>query len=290
MGMARAAARRATRQWKSAAKEGAVRDDSRTRAAGRNRRPPATAVVLLLLATLPARAKDADDEPAAARLDAMARFLVKAPRLRVTLDTTYDVVQDTGQKIEFGETRIVTVRRPDRARVETTRRDGGHRGFLFDGTQLAVFDLDQKVYATAPKPGTLDAAFDYLIRDLNMRMPLAELFESDLPGEVKALRRSARWVGTETLAGVATDHVAVRGDTADIQLWIAHSGEPLVRRIVITYRLAEGQPQFSANFSDWSFAPEVPDTLFTFTPAEGAEKIPFFVPRPGASAGGEKPR
>jgi hypothetical protein len=247
-------------------------------------------VVLVLLAALPGRAKDdAPDERAAARLDAMAAFLSKASRLRVTVETAYDVVQDTGQKIEFGETRIVTIRRPDRARVDVTKRDGGRRGFLFDGTQLAVFDVDEKVFATAPKAGTLDAALEHLTRDLGMRMPLAELFASDLPEETKKLGRTARWVGAETLGGVATDHVALRGDTADLQLWIASGGEPHARRIVITYRLAEGQPQFTANFSDWDFAPEVSDGLFTFAPAEGAERIPFAVPRQGASAGSEKP-
>lgn len=121
-------------------------------------------------------------------------------------------------------------------------------------------------------------------------MPLAELFEADLTAEVKELRPSTRWVGTEKLGGEATDHVAVRGETADIQLWIASTGDPLIRRIVITYRLAEGQPQFSANLSDWNFAPDVPDALFTFTAAEGAERIPFVVPRQGASAGSGQPR
>jgi hypothetical protein len=207
----------------------------------------------------------------------------------VTLDAVYDVVQDTGQKIEFGETRIMTIRRPDRARVEVRRRDGGRRGFVFDGTRLAVFDLDQKVYATAaaPAPGTLDAAFDYLTRDLGMRMPLAELFASDLPDTVKRLRANARWVGTETLAGVATDHVAVRGDTADVQLW-SRAAATAPRRIVITYRLAEGQPQFSASFGDWNFAPDVPDTLFTFAPVEGREVVRSSAPRRERRA--EKPR
>src|SRR4030095_13802689 len=118
---------------------------------------------------------------AAARLDAMVNALSKAARLRATIDANWDVTQPTGEKIEFGETRVMTIRRPDRMRVETTRRDGTRRVFLFDGTQLAVFDVDLKVYATAPRPGTLDAALEYLTQDLHMRMPLRELFAADLP-------------------------------------------------------------------------------------------------------------
>ena len=58
-------------------------------------------------------------------------------------DCSYDVVQDSGQKIEFGERREMTLRRPDRARIDVTRRDGSRRGVLFDGQQLTAFDLEQ---------------------------------------------------------------------------------------------------------------------------------------------------
>jgi hypothetical protein len=243
-----------------------------------------------LLASPPATAakEEGPDERAAARLDAMANALSKATRLRATIDASWDVTQPTGEKIEFGETRVLTVRRPDRLRAETTRRDGTRRVFLFDGTQLAVFDADLKVYATESRPGTLDAALDHLTQDLHMRMPLRELFASDLAKTLAPLRRTARWVGAETVAGVATDHVVLRGDDTDLQVWIPSQGDPLPRRIVITYREEEGQPQFRANLTDWTLSPEVPDELFVFKPDENAEKIPFAAPgaaTPSAATG-----
>jgi hypothetical protein len=228
-----------------------------------------------LLATA---AEDAgSDERAAARLAAMANTLVKAPRLQTTIDANWDVTQPNGEKIEFGETRVITMRRPDRLRVETTRRDGRRRVFLFDGTQLAVSDPDLKVYATEPRPGTLDAALDHLTEDLHMRMPLHELFAADLAKKLASLG-TARWVDADTIAGTATDHVLLRGDGTDLQVWIAKEGDALPRRIVITYRQEEGQPQFRASFTEWNLSPDVPDGLFVFTPPEGAEKIQFAVP------------
>jgi hypothetical protein len=232
---------------------------------------------MLIGLALPAAATAGDR--AVARTEAMAKLLAKAKRLSVTADCTYDVVQASGEKIEFGERREMMLRRPDRARIDVTRRDGSRRGLLFDGTQLAVFDLDAKVYATVPKPGTADAALAYFTEDLNMRLPLRELFSTDLPDDLEDVIDGARLVGEETIRGVATDHVALRGDTADLQLWIARSGEPLPQRIVVTYRLAEGQPQFTADFSAWNFDPGVPDEVFTFTPAAGAEPIPILAPR-----------
>jgi hypothetical protein len=238
------------------------------------------AASLLIPVAAPVSARSDADERAAKRVEAMASFLAKAPRLSVTADSTYDVVQDSGQKIEFGEQRVMTLRRPDRARIETIHRDGTRRGLVFDGKQLAVFDIDQKVYATAAKTGTTDAAFGYYKNDLNMRLPLSDLLASDLRKKVSDMLGSARLVSEETVNGVATDHVALRGDSADLQLWIARTGDPLPQRLVITYRLAEGQPRYEANFSGWNLAPDVPDSVFTFTPAEGAQEIPFLVPRP----------
>jgi hypothetical protein len=259
---------------------------ARTTRAGGSVRPIRNVLLVVALAgaAIAAAPAGAEKNPAAARLEAMARLLAKTPRLSVTFDCAYDVVQDSGEKIEFGERRVVALRRPDRARIDVTRRDGARRGLLFDGKQLAVFDLDANVYATVPKPGTVDAAFDHFVNDLNMRLPLRELLRTDLLRELEDVLGTARFVGEERLGGVATDHVAFRGDTTDVQIWIPRDGAPLPKRVVITYRLAAGVPQFAADLVEWNLAPELPETLFQFTPAAGAEQIPVLVPE-----GGKKP-
>src|SRR5262249_39263497 len=78
------------------------------------------ALVLIVVVTVPAHARSEADERAAKRVEAMASFLAKAPRLSVTVDSSYDVVQDSGEKIEFGEIRTLALRRPDRVRIDTT--------------------------------------------------------------------------------------------------------------------------------------------------------------------------
>lgn len=216
-----------------------------------------------------------EDISAAARLEAMAKFLSQAQRLGVVADCAYDVLQETGEKIEFGERRELTLQRPNRGRVEVTQRDGARRGLVFDGTQLVAFDRDEKVYATIARPGTLDAALDYYAEELKMRLPLRELFAADLPQQLESALANVRWIAKETVGDVVTDHVAYRGDNVDVQLWIARDGDPLPARIVISYRLASGQPQFAANFRSWTLNPDVSDTQFTFVPAADAEKIPF---------------
>jgi hypothetical protein len=242
-----------------------------------------------LLVVPPAGAKrDEDpDERATSRLDAMAKLLSKAKRLRTTADCAWDTTQSTGEKIEFGETRTITIRRPDRMRVEVVHRDGSRRGLLFDGAQVAVFDLDRKVYATSPSSGTSDEALEHLTADLQVRMPLRELVSADLPKTLAPFRESVRWVARETIAGAPADHVSLRGEGVDVQLWIASEGDPWPRRMVITYRSEEGQPQFRAQFTEWSLSPDVPDDLFALAAAERGEKIPFIVPGSATASGRE---
>ncbi len=218
------------------------------------------------------------EEQARAVVKRMAEFLSRAQRFSVTVDIGFDVVQEFGQKIEFGETRKIVLRRPDHFRVDETRRNGAKGGLVFDGKELAVFDTKENVYATDARvsgTGTVDEAIEHFINDLDMRLPLAEFLDSNLPKMLMEGVREAAYVEQSQIAGAPCDHVALRGDQTDLQVWVAQGDRPLPRRLVITYTREDGRPQFWAQFSDWNLAPEAPDSLFTFTPPAGAAKITF---------------
>ena len=96
----------------------------------------------VLLAGAPGSAQQASPtNPQDSAAQAMAvlkratELLAQAPHFSVTLDIGFDAVQDSGQKIEFGETRQIVLRRPDRLRVDATTRDGAKSTVLFDGKQ-----------------------------------------------------------------------------------------------------------------------------------------------------------
>jgi len=228
-------------------------------------------------AAKPEAAKPEIEEKAMAVVKRMAEFLTKAQRFSVAVDIGFDVVQDFGQKIEFGETRQMVFRRPDRVRIDATKRNGSKSGMIFDGKAIAAFNTQENVYATIARPGTVDDAIAYFINDLDMRLPLAELLSSHLGEMLPEYVLAADYVESSQIAGVPCDHIALRGDEADVQLWVAQGNQPLPRRLVITYTREDGRPQFWAQFSEWNLAPEVPDSLFVFTPPAGAAKISFVV-------------
>jgi hypothetical protein len=230
---------------------------------------------------------------ATAVLKRMAEFLAAAQRFSVTIRDGYDVVQNSGQKIEFGEVRKLTIRRPDRMRAEVEESDGEKRLALFDGKTITVYSGTDNAFATAEQPGSLDDAIRYVVRDLQVRLPLAMMLVSTFPQELASRVRSVEYVEETTILDVPCDHLAARTDDVDFQIWIARGAEPLPRRLVITYKSEPGQPQFWARFSDWNLSPDVAESLFAFTAPAGAERIPFLAQlhRAGGTpekTGGEK--
>ena len=157
----------------------------------------------------------------------MADFLAGTQRFSVSLHAGYDAVQKSGQKIEFGDMRKVTVSRPDRLRMEGERSDGVKTLTVFNGKEIVLIDETSNVYATAPQPGGLDDTIVYFVKDLGMKLPLAVLLVSQLPAELKARVRSVDYVERTNIDGSPSHHLAARTDMVDFQIWVADGDKPL---------------------------------------------------------------
>jgi hypothetical protein len=259
-------------------------------------------VALLLVAGLayaqqPAPRKQAPAAAAETETQAQARailmrmgdFLGGAQRFSVTVRAGYDAVQKSGQRIEFGDVRKVTVSRPDRLRMEGERSDGVKTLTVFTGKEIVLIDETRNVYATAPQPGGLDDTIVYFVKDLGMQLPLAVLLVSQLPAELKARVRSVDYVERTAIDGAASHHLAARTDMVDFQVWVADGDRPLPQRVVITYKQAKGEPQFWAQFSDWNLTPALDDSTFLAKPPDGAQKVAFAAQLPRLSPAARKP-
>ena len=226
---------------------------------------------------------------ASAILMRMADFLSGAQSFSVSVRAGYDAVQKSGQKIEFGDMRKVTVSRPDRLRMEGERSDGTKTLTVFTGKEIVLIDETSNVYATAPQPGGLDDTIVYFVKDLGMKLPLAVLLVSQLPAELKDRVRWVDYVEKTNILGPTSHHLAARTDTVDFQAWVADGDKPLPLRVVINYKQAKGEPQFRAQLSDWNLAPAIDDSTFVAKPPDGAQKVAFAAQLPRVSPAARKP-
>ncbi len=208
----------------------------------------------------------------------MANYLAKAPALKVTVLSSYDAIQADGEFIEFGDRRHIELQRPDRLHIDVERSDGDKGELFFDGKTLTAFRPAEKVYAAVEKAGTVDDALVYVVKDLQIPVPLARMLTTTFPQQMEKLVTSIDYVETNRLFDVPTDHLAVRSDEVDLQVWVAQGEAPLPRRIIITYKNADGEPQFRALLADWSLTAAGAER-FAFTPPAGAEKVPLIIPQ-----------
>ncbi|MBM4201291.1 MAG: DUF2092 domain-containing protein [Gammaproteobacteria bacterium] len=234
----------------------------------------------------PAPAAVAEPHDPDAILMRMATFLAGTARFTVTLQDWFDVRQESGQMIEFGETRQIAVSRPDRLRVDLQQSDGDQHRMLYDGKDITAFSPGHNVYAQASKPGGIDQAVTFFLQDLHMRLPLGAFLLGRFPEEIKRRTQELAYVEHTHVRGVSAHHLAGRTETVDYQLWIAEGARPLPLRAVLTYKNSEGHPQFRADFDDWNLSPEFRDDRFAFAPPPDARRIAFVAEVPAFAGPG----
>ncbi len=217
----------------------------------------------------------AETEAALSVLEIMSGQLASLEGFRFDAEVRYDAIQPSGQRIEFGSTRRVSVRRPDALRVEVEHWDGPSEWVVYDGARIWVASPSLHAYASAEQSGSYEDALDRLERDVGVPMPLAELLAPELHRELADLVVSGARVGTVVLEGRLCEHLAFRTASLDFQLFVERGEHRIPRRLVIDYREEPGRPQFRASLHAWELNPGfAPDTFRLVAPA-GAERIPL---------------
>ena len=191
----------------------------------------------------------------------------------MTMTSNYDVVQDDGQKVEFGEVRHVLIDRPNHMRVQAEMSNGETLTMYFDGKTFIMFSPKEDVFAKLEKPGSVDDVMKFIVLDLQTPIPLSMLLLASIKEELEKRITEVDYVEQTSIAGKPADHLAAWTADIDFQVWVAQGEQPLPLRVVITYKRAPGQPQFSADLSDWNLAPKIEESAFAFSPPAGAQAI-----------------
>jgi hypothetical protein len=226
------------------------------------------------------------DESAVAILKEMAGNVAGLQAFTLTLESGFDVLQESGQKFEFGSRRTATILRPDRARFTYEERTGAAGQLTFDGSAITAYEPEQNVFATIEQPGDIDASIDMVTVELGIPVPVSDFFAADPGAALADGVLEARDLGASTLDQQPGRHIALRKPSVDYQIWINESTK-LPIRVVITYHEEPGQPQFWAQFLSWDTATGISEDSFEFSPPDGAERIRFGVFDTSEDSGGE---
>ncbi len=117
----------------------------------------------------------------------MAEKMAGTKEFSVSIHMAYDVLQESGQKIEFSEIRHVLLNRPKHMRVDVHQSDGDVSRLLFDGQMLTLFNTAENVYSQTDRPGDLDTVIRYAVGTLGIRVPLARMLVTTFPQDLQKI-------------------------------------------------------------------------------------------------------
>jgi hypothetical protein len=217
-------------------------------------------------------------------LTRMADFLNYTPKFTGTAVFANDVLQPNGQVLEFGGTVDLTIHAPLRAKIAMQDRTGPNITVTLDGQTLfaSTYINDQFVYDSTRQPGDITVSLKSIAEDFGISRPLQGIFSANVLA-MFAEASSGNYIGKETIGGLLCDHLLLRTDTQDVQIWITQGDQPAPVRILIVHKGSQGQLREWMQFSDWNFSPDLPADSFALPIPENAERFHFFRDAPDSS-------
>ncbi len=209
-------------------------------------------------------------------------FISAAPAFALVGDSGNEEVQQDGQLLEDGAHIALTIQRPSQANLRIDSRDGAGASVILDGKAISVSSVVEKVfyYDTTSQPGDINTSLDFLAMELGVPRELRFFLSKDLTASLSRVK-SGYYVGESIIAGVLCDHLALRNEKLDVQVWIEKGNQPVPRRILITHKKLQGRPRVWVNFTEWDFSPELSERIFTHSPPQDAERVDFLADMPG---------
>jgi hypothetical protein len=201
-------------------------------------------------------------------------YLAQTKAFAVHAEVWKDQVLASGHKIQVTRSIDVDLRRPDGFHFEARAHHKG-RSIWYDGKSLTVLDRETNLYGSVDAPATVDETLDLLSAKYGITVPLEDLLVADPYGSAMKNVTAGGYFGDEPVLGVACRHIGFSTDSIDWQLWVADSPQPLVQKLVITYKTEDQSPQYIAIFSKWNLLDRASDLPFKFIPPHGSAGMPL---------------
>jgi hypothetical protein len=196
-------------------------------------------------------------------LDALDRFALEA-------HTSREIVVQTDFKLQHNADVRILVDRSDRRLVARLAGEEGKFLLLVDANQLTILDPEKKLYAQMPAEETLGKTLHAAAEKHGLETPLVDFLtpQNRLEDAI-----AYGYLDQGEIHGRETEHIAVRREDVDWQVWIdEETGLPL--KYVITTRDDWTDPEFIAELT-WDVSPSCDAAQFNLDLPEGAVKIPF---------------
>jgi hypothetical protein len=196
----------------------------------------------------------------AAMLTQMSDKLRGAEALSFSTVESIERVRRNNEKATINIERQIKVRRPDKMWFKAT----GDRDLEcnYNGKVVTLISHKDKVFGEFPAAPTLDETEDLISSKYDIALPIADLLTNDPREALTDEKTVGGWVKRETIEGVECNTLAYQHPNVDFTVWIPVSGDPLPKKLQITYKARRGQPTSTIVFKDWNLSPQFSKETF----------------------------
>ncbi len=233
---------------------------------------PASALLIMMLpGPMVVAAEDTADSSLdpATLLASMANHLRTLKSFSVHTEKVFDDVLADGAKVQYSGAADISVRRPDRIHIDYGD-DISAKELWYDGRKITLTDHKHNVYMQVEAAPTIAETLTQLEQDYGLFIPLTSLLREQASEEYQADVERRRYMGLHDVEGRPCHHLLFEGETVDWQVWIQADTEPLLRKIVVTYKEIPGSPQQATVITDWIVDVVLDEDLFTAKLPSGA--------------------
>lgn len=216
---------------------------------------------------------EAAEEPDAAAIMAhMSEFMSSHQELAAEAFVTYEVLQESGQILSFDMLQRITYRKPDKLHWVVVFDDGTQESAWFNNGSFAMLKEPALVYGQIEVSSSVSEMVLELEEDYGLDVPFVDILSGQMADLWLGGDVSSRFVGEAWVDGTWTDHIALRREGVDFEIWIRKGEQPFPVKLSIVLTEEDGMPRNTTRFRKW--ANVVPSSVsFDFVPPEGAEQI-----------------
>ncbi len=236
--------------------------------------PIAVTILTALLASTAGAEHTAVEPQAVEIIKAATDYLKAAEEFTFHAEISFDTPTPSGVKVQYAAGQDIAVKRPDKLRT-AYQGDNRNTRSWYDGKTFTLLNLDRNFYAQWEAPPTMDELIDKIQEKLGVTIPLNTLIRSNPFAYAMEGVQSATYLGLHRVNDTPCHHIVLTHEDLDAQVWIEDGTQPLVRKVVLTFKNAAEDPQFIAYLGDWDLTAHLPDIVFSFIPPPGAAKIDF---------------
>jgi hypothetical protein len=212
------------------------------------------------------------DSEAILILDKMSSIIGELSSCGFTLNTSVDQIDVELDLIKQFAIHQVYMVGPDKMLVNS-RGEKGHRGFWYNGKQLAYYSYTENNYAVIDAPSNIIATIDTVNKTYGIDFPAADFFYPSFTDDLIDNNDEIIFVGKSIVNDKDCFHIIAKNKDMSTQIWISDDALFLPVKMVIVYYDVSPNEQYEATFSDWQINPEYPNAMFEFAPPASANKL-----------------